>query len=73
MKYKLFTIKDCLSGAFNEILIFQNIELAKRYFQNLCSESKIKNDLQLFCLGEYDVEKGITSTAIDFIMSGSDC
>ena len=73
MKYQLFSIKDVLSGAFNEILIFQNVELAKRYFQNLCAESKIKNDLQLFRLGEYDVETGITSTATDFIMSGSEC
>lgn len=51
MNYKLYSIKDVLSGNFTDILIFNNEEMAVRYFNGLCAESKIKDDLQLFCLG----------------------
>lgn len=72
MKYFLFSIKDVLSGNFSDILIFYNVEMAKRYFENLCKESKISKDLQLFCLGEFDIRTGEIQKAVEFICGGVD-
>lgn len=72
MNYKLFSIKDVLSGNFTDILIFNNEEMAVRYFNGLCAESKIKDDLQLFCLGEYNSQTGAIISDVKFIKGGAD-
>lgn len=72
MNYFLYSIKDTCAGSFNEILIFQNDELAIRYFKNLCAESKIKNDLQLYKLGTYDNITGVITNNVEFLKGGAE-
>lgn len=72
MVYLMFSIKDVLSGNFTEILLFNNKEMAVRYFNGLCAESKIKDDLQLFALGTYNTETGEIVSNVEFIKGGVD-
>lgn len=72
MIYKIFSIKDVVVGAFSDILIFPNTDVAKRYFKSLCAESKVKNDLQLFALGSYNSVTGEIESDVTFLMGGSD-
>lgn len=51
MIYKLYSVKDVLTGDLSQVQLFVNNDIAKRWFYNLCSESKIAKDLQLFELG----------------------
>lgn len=73
MKYYLYSVKDSLAGVFFDIQIFQNDEVALRYFRGLCSESKIKQDLQFYKLGEYDTVTGEIVSNVDFLLGGCDC
>ena len=70
--YGIYSIKDTVTGNFSDIIIMVNEEAAKRYFMGLCQESKIKNDLQLYCLGSYNVETGEIESKVDFIVGGAD-
>lgn len=72
MKLGLYSIKDTLSGQFSQIVPLQNKEIAKRWFRQACQESKIKNDLQLFYLGSYDIETGVIESKVEFIIGGSE-
>lgn len=72
MKYQIYTIKDVLSGSMTDLLLFANDEMAIRYFNGLCQESKIKDDLQLFKLGEYETETGNITSSVKFIKGGVD-
>ena len=56
IKYAIYSIKDVVTGNFSDIQAFVNRDQAIRYFKGLCAESKIKTDLQLFELGEYDIQ-----------------
>lgn len=73
MKYGLYSVKDTVAGVFYDINIFQNNEVAIRYFRGLCSESKIKNDLQFYKLGEYDTTTGEIVSCVEFVLGGADC
>lgn len=72
MKLGLYSIKDSLSGQFSQLVPFQNKEIAKRWFRQTCLESKIKNDLQLFYLGSYDIETGVIESKVEFVIGGSE-
>lgn len=72
IKYLIYSIKDTITGNFSDIIPMVNEEAAKRYFNGLCQESKIKNDLQLFCLGSYDIETGEIESKVEFIIGGAD-
>lgn len=72
MKYFLFSVKDVLSGNLTTIELFPNKEVAVRWFNGLCQESKIKDDLQLFCLGCYDTKTGEIFSDVEFIKAGAD-
>lgn len=72
MKYFLFSVKDVLSGNLTGIELFANESLAVRWFNGLCQESKIKDDLQLFKLGEYDTQTGKIKSSVKFIKAGVD-
>lgn len=71
MKYQLFTVKDCCSGQYSEIKPFVNQGTAERWFKQLCAESKIACDLQLYYLGEYDIITGIIEPKCEFICGGA--
>lgn len=72
MKYELYSVKDVLSGNVGEIVIMPNEAMARRWFAGLCSESKIKNDLQLYRLGTYNVQTAEIVSAPEFILGGAD-
>ena len=72
MRYKLYSVKDTVSGNFSDIQIFNNDEVAKRWFFNLCAESKISRDLQLYYLGDYDVQTAIIIPSVEYIAGGAD-
>lgn len=69
MKYELYAVKDVLTGSMNGIQIFANKDVGVRWFKGLAEESKIAKDLQLFCLGTYDIQTGIIESNVDFICS----
>lgn len=69
MKYELYSVKDVLTGSMNGIQTFVNKDVAVRWFKGLVEESKIAKDLQLFCLGTYDIQTGIIESNVDFICS----
>lgn len=58
MKLKIYCIKDVVTNNYGNPQPFVNEPSAIRYFDNLCKESEIGGDLQLFYLGEFDREKG---------------
>lgn len=66
----LYSIKDCVTGCFSDIKLFVNQAQAERWFDNFCSESKIASDLQLFILGNFDVESGEIIADLHFIKNG---
>lgn len=70
MSYEIFSIKDVLSGNMTDLKLFPNVAMAKRWFEETCSECKFSKDLQLFKLGTYDTQVGITSNELEFIMAG---
>lgn len=72
MIYSIYSVKDVVSGSFTDILPFSNEAMAIRYFKGLCSESKIKNDLQLYKLGTYNIETGDIVSSVEFIAGGSE-
>lgn len=73
IKYAIYSIKDVVTGNFSDIQCFVNRDQAIRYFKGLCAESKIKTDLQLFELGEYDIQTGEIVSKVEFIIGGADC
>lgn len=72
MIYKLYSVKDVLTGDLSQIQLFVNNDIAKRWFYNLCQESKIAKDLQLFELGTFDIKTGVISPKFEFVASGSE-
>lgn len=73
MIYKIYCIKDIVAGKFYDLMLFDNEELAIRFFSQFVSESKFSKDLYLFRLGEFDVKLGkIDSIDPEFVMSGGD-
>ena len=72
IEYEIYSVKDVVTGNFSDIQIMVNRDCAIRWFKGLCAESKIKNDLQLFYLGTYNLSTGEISSAVDFVVGGSD-
>ena len=72
MNLSIYSVKDVVANQFSDIKIFSNDELAKRWFTYTFCDSKIKQDLQLFYLGSYDILTGAIDPHVDFIMGGSD-
>ena len=63
MKINIYAVKDTVVGAMMNPFYMHNDEQAKRSFKNACNNeanefAKIKKDLQLFKLGNYDDETG---------------
>lgn len=72
MEYFIFSVKDVLSGSLTNLELFVNMEMAIRWFNGLCAESKIKDDLQLFCLGTYNTSTGQIVSSVEFVKGGVD-
>lgn len=54
----VYTIKDIVAQQTSDLKLFKNEELAKRWFNDILSESKISQDLQLYKVCDYDIDKG---------------
>lgn len=73
MIYKIYCIKDIVAGKFYDLMLFENEELAIRFFNQFASESKFTKDLYLFRVGDFDVKLGrINSIDPEFVISGGD-
>ena len=70
MNYKIFSIKDTVTGQFSKPELFVNDMHAVRWFDGICSESKIKGDLQLYLLGTFDIETGDIISEVKFVQGG---
>lgn len=71
MVYYMFTVKDIVAGTFSDIKLFANEQLAKRWYNQLLAESKIAKDLQLYCIGTFNIETGLLlTTEPNFIQGG---
>lgn len=58
MKLKLYCVKDVVTNDYGNPMPFVNEASAIRYFENLCKESKIGGDLQLFYVCDFNRETG---------------
>ena len=62
MKYGLYAIRDERPDIYMEPMLFQNDEVAKRFFYDQCNkEGPIhdhKEDYSIWYLGEYDTHEG---------------
>lgn len=71
MKFEIYSVKDVVSGQFTKLELFNNIDVAKRWYNGLLAESKIAKDLQLYKLGEYNVETGEIIASVEFVQGGA--
>lgn len=73
MIYGIYTIKDELNG-YRQIFIDANDETAERGFiqavQNDQTYKQWKKDFSLWCLGQFDTDKGIIMTEERKIIEG---
>ena len=74
MTYYLFSVYDNVTEQFGAPVLHVNSASAVRWFNSLCEKEKnIKNDLRLFCLGEFDLNSGvITPTSVDLVIDGKE-
>ena len=71
MNYEIYSVKDVVIGSFSDIKIMSNEAHATRWFKELCEQSKIKEDLQLYRLGVYSTETGCINSDVVFIVGGA--
>lgn len=68
--YGVYSIYDKLSCEFSDLRLFKNDELAKRYFRSICKDCKFADELQLFKMCDYNVEKGLLSCNFENLSEG---
>lgn len=64
--YGVYSVYDKLSGEFSDLRLFKNDELATRYFKAICKDCKFADELQLYKMCDYNVEKGLFSNELNF-------
>lgn len=70
MKFLVFSVKDVVSGQFSDLKLFNNKDVALRWYNGLLKESQIAKDLQLYQIGIFDVEKGDFVSKFEFVQGG---
>ena len=70
MIYSLYSIYDKDAEEYGPLFNAKNALIASRYVEEMIKEVKNVDPYSLYCMGEYDTEKGIISTNVHFI---SDC
>ncbi len=70
MDLLIFSIQDTCSKDFSELRLFSKMELAQRWFRQVCAQSPIADDLKLYQVGTFNTETGITSTDVNFVEYG---
>lgn len=71
MILQMFSVKDVVGGSFSDIKLFNNTDVAKRWYNGLLAESKIAKDLQLYKLGTYNTDTGEVTPGFEFVQGGS--
>lgn len=69
---KIYSIKDKKSGFNPQLMIFDNDEIAIRYFKVLSQDEKsllfmYEEDFELWCLGSIDFLTGVITSEPNFI------
>ena len=59
MKRKVYSVRDDLAEVFNNPFLSINDDTAKRDFMQGAMESNIKNDIALYCIGEFNDNSGL--------------
>lgn len=70
MIYNLYAIYDKDAQEYGPLFNAKNALIASRYVEEMIKEVKNVDPYALYCMGEYDTEKGIISTNVHFV---SDC
>ena len=70
MIYNLYAIYDKDAEEYGPLFNAKNALIASRYVEEMITEVKNVDPYALYCMGEYDTEKGIINTNVHFI---SDC
>lgn len=70
MQYKLYSIYDKDAKEFGPLFNAKNDVVASRYVEEMIKDVKHVDSYALYCMGEYDIEYGITETNVSFV---SDC
>lgn len=70
MIYKLYSIYDKDAKEFGPLFNAKNDIVASRYVHEMIKEVSFVDSYALYCMGEFDVEYGITETNVSFV---SDC
>lgn len=74
---KVYSIRDCVADIYSGLYMFTNDAVAIRWFNNMISSddfaSKIRNDMQLFRVGEFDQDTGlIEQESPTLVVKGAD-
>ena len=69
MKVKYYGIKDVKANEFGDLMFAKNDEVAKRIFGQILSKNPyLVSDMQLYCIGEFDNEKGFFGSTVELIV-----
>ena len=67
MTYNLYSIYDKDAEEFGPLFNAKNAVIASRYVEQMLKEVTNVDPYSLYCMGEYDTEKGIISTNVVFV------
>ena len=67
MIYNLYSIYDKDAQEYSPLFNAKNDIVASRYVEEMIKEVNHVDSYALYCMGEYDTEKGITNTDVVFV------
>lgn len=68
MQVKIFAMYDRVAHTYGEPFVAVKDELAVRRFNYIMSQSPmVAQDMQLFKLGEFDLETGLIVSSVEFV------
>ena len=67
MIYNLYSIYDKDAQEYGPLFNAKNAVIASRYVEQMLNEVKNVDPYSLYCMGEYDTEKGIISTDVHLV------
>lgn len=59
--YPVYSIRDCVSGTYGQLMIESNVDTAKRNFRYGCRDGLMgfsRDDFALYRIGDFDVTNG---------------
>ena len=67
MLYKLYSIYDKDAKEYGPLFNAKNDIVASRYVEEMIKDVNHVDSYALYCMGEYDTEKGITESCVVFV------